>query len=1765
MYDVWRGTGGNSIVSYSDFLRARQRMSRRNQRRYRAVMEALERRLLLTTFTVANLADDGRVGSLRYELEQAMAAGGTNTINFSSSLSGPIELLNGPQHLGPLVFDSGTNTTIEGNAGIPINGNDDATVFEIESGATVTLNNVTSTGGNYNGPVNAGDIYNDGILNVTNGSQILGVAAKNFHSLELPTGTLEGDGGGIFNDAGAILNVKEGSTVEGIAELGGAIYNNGGTVTLNDATILGEADTGGGLINLNNGNVTIVDSDFDGCLADASGGAIANEAHSSLTATDSTFTDGEAFDWGGGIANYADATMILNGDTISDNAALSGGGIFNYTGALLTVTGSTISGNTATLDGGGIENFNGTVSFSGSAYPAGITDNLAIDGAGVYNLGGSFTLSSSNVSGNTATGAAANKYDPYIDYIDAIGAGIDNTSAGSSLEQSTLTITNSTILLNTATTGETGGVAQGAGIYSNIGTVEITDTTINGNTASGDTFAQGGGIYSRTDTVQINSSTISNNTVTTGKGGPTDPAVPEVFAMGGGVDSAGGDTIEVVNSTIAQNEAIDTGTLGDAEGGGFWDAGFVTLTNCTDADNFISGSDLYVTVGSGIYLNPSGDTTINNTIVADNGYSQAGLTGNMDVWGPDSDLNANSSNNLISTRLADNGVPISGGLLNGVNGNIVGSEPNLGPLQNNGGPTDTMALLFGSPAINAGSNALALNFNGTALAFDQRGTGFDRIVTGTVDIGAYEYNPTTDPGSDESDSAANADSASGGSSGSAPSLDNSSTQPVTSTLVDLGQVAAPDATPSSNNTGVPYDPQQIDDAYGLDLLSFNGTAATGAGETIAIIDAYDDADIIGDANEFSNTFSLPEFNQGGSTPTLQVYNEEGQTTPLPVDGGNPNPTELGWIQEESLDVEWAHAIAPDANIEVFEATTQDLSDLLATVAVAKTFANVSVISMSWGFPEYASQTEEDSLFTTPGGHIPITFIASTGDDTSPDLIYPATSPNVLSVGGTRLTINSDGTYGGESAWDAGGGGVSLYESQPSYETGNVNGASTTNLTDPDISADADPYTGVFEYYTINTGSTIQVNWEQIGGTSLSAPLMAGMIALANQGRALNSLSTLNGTTQTLPMLFDAPASDFNNIAAGDNGYGATTGYDLATGLGSPLGYNLIPYLAGDTPIDAQLVFATQPTTTSAGQAISTVTIDVENGSGQVLTDFNSEVTISLASGPGTLGGTVTVDAVDGVAHFNDLVIDKAGTYTLEATTGDVPDTVSDSFSIVPAAAAELAFVQEPTTAAGAAIITPAITVAVEDQFGNVVTSDSSSVTLAIAEGTAGAALHGTTTEPDVDGLATFNVGINLAGTYELTATDGSLTSATSTSFVITSGILSQLGFKVQPSTTAAGADITPGVEVVLEDGGGNAVAGYTEIVTLSLASGSGTLNGTLSEVTVNGVATFSNLSIDTVGTYTLEASMAGNITGVSSSFTVTAAAASQLVFVDQPTAVDAGATISTPVVVDVEDQFGNLVTDDDSTVTLTLVSGGVLAGTTAVAASGGVATFTNLSPQAAGSQELKASDGSDKPGISSAFIVTAGPPVQIGFINQPTAQWLSSPLSPELTVGIEDIYGNVISAPSTAITLTLQSGPNGGQLLGNLTANTVNGVATFSNLTFNAAGSYVITASSEPYGDVVSSAITILTPPTRRYLFNGVPIGAVLVSQQQKADATSLPPASAVVAELDGDAESVAPAVREVVAAGASPSSVEGTDLFSNVPVSGDNLSSAELAQNLLD
>ncbi len=370
---------------------------------------------------------------------------------------------------------------------------------------------------------------------------------------------------------------------------------------------------------------------------------------------------------------------------------------------------------------------------------------------------------------------------------------------------------------------------------------------------------------------------------------------------------------------------------------------------------------------------------------------------------------------------------------------------------------------------------------------------------------------------------------------------------------------------------VAYSPAQVRSAYGIDKLS---TPLDGTGQTIAIVDAYDDPDLLPSVDAFDTQFGLTAsgpslFQQyGPAWSFLTVLNQDGQATSLP--GTDPSGAgAANWEMEEALDVEWIHATAPGAQIILVEANSQSLSDLMASVAIAAGQPGVSVVSMSWGFAEGQAVFAQDEAAYDPVFDVPgVTFVASTGDYGAADPEYPAFSPNVVAVGGTSLTLNGDGSYNSETGWGyessavgafiGSGGGISLYEPEPSYQQGVQ---STGYRTTPDVSLVADPDTGAWVADLYNQPADSP--FEALGGTSLSSPAWAGMVLLANQARSEASLPALDssGPTETLQAFYSLPQADYNAVDSGTNGYNAESGYNLVTGLGTPVANRLISALA----------------------------------------------------------------------------------------------------------------------------------------------------------------------------------------------------------------------------------------------------------------------------------------------------------------------------------------------------------------------------------------------------------------------------------------------------------------------------------------------------------------------------------------------------------------------------------------------------------------------------
>ena len=427
-------------------------------------------------------------------------------------------------------------------------------------------------------------------------------------------------------------------------------------------------------------------------------------------------------------------------------------------------------------------------------------------------------------------------------------------------------------------------------------------------------------------------------------------------------------------------------------------------------------------------------------------------------------------------------------------------------------------------------------------------------------------------------------------------------------------------------------PTEMRGYYGIDTILYGNTPGDGRGMTIAIVDAFDDPNLQSDLNAFDQQYNLPAL-------AITKYSQTGSTTLTAVQASQGT-----WGIETSLDVEWAHVISPLANIIVVEGNSAVGNDLFAAAQSAAGLPNVAVVSMSFGAGEFSGEQTWDGAFTTPSQHTNVTFVASTGDAGSP-AEYPGYSPNVIAVGGTTFTFDSNSNINGEVAWNNSGGGTSAYEPEPSYQ----DGVQSTGLrTAPDVSMDANPSTGVAIYDSYDFGATDP--WAVYGGTSLAAPMFAGVIAIADQGRVQNNLSRLDGASQTLPMLYGLKSADFHDITSGSNGgFTASVGYDEVTGRGSPNGSVLPNDLAGILP-NIPLI----------NDATANDTITLTEDPDQLYIDWTSNTSsgqFAITDPAGLrITGTGNTTIQFNYAHGNPVprLMDLFGTFTLSGLQGTNP-------------------------------------------------------------------------------------------------------------------------------------------------------------------------------------------------------------------------------------------------------------------------------------------------------------------------------------------------------------------------------------------------------------------------------------------------------------------------------------------------------------------------------
>ena len=471
------------------------------------------------------------------------------------------------------------------------------------------------------------------------------------------------------------------------------------------------------------------------------------------------------------------------------------------------------------------------------------------------------------------------------------------------------------------------------------------------------------------------------------------------------------------------------------------------------------------------------------------------------------------------------------------------------------------------------------------------------------------------------------------------------------------------ATPMASTAVATYSPAQIRAAYGLPALPAIGatlsatqTAQLGAGQTIYIVDAMHDPNVVAELAAFNQKFGLPTCTTKAISATASlplaaasasacefsvVYNTAsgGMTSAAPA-------YDAGWATEITLDVQWAHATAPLARIVLIEAPDASINSLLGAIKLANAMGP-GIVSMSFGATEGSWTASVNSVFTASN----MTYLAATGDSGAA-VSWPSVSPNVVAVGGTTLTYSGTGTRS-EITWSGTGGGTSAYTATPSYQTNAVPGMGTVaGRTVADVAFNADPSTG--QYVATQTPGSATVTWISAGGTSLSTPQWAGLVAVVNAQRARAAKAVLGtphtvlyGSIATVPGTY---ASAFADITKGSHGTCGTCaagiGYDRPTGLGTPNVAGLLTALTGTSTATPPVV-ASASISGKVGTALSfQTTVTASNPVTYALSGAPSGMTISstgLVSWAAPVAGSYAVKVT---ATDTQTKLSGSGTYTV---------------------------------------------------------------------------------------------------------------------------------------------------------------------------------------------------------------------------------------------------------------------------------------------------------------------------------------------------------------------------------------------------------------------------------------------------------------------------------------------------------------------------------------
>jgi hypothetical protein len=1691
---------GNISMLLNAFRRIFSKAQNRKARRSYTCPQLLqlESRIVPANFQVTSLADTATGGTLREAIDLANTTAGNDTIGFAPSLfssgAGTITLLTAqlPQILNAsTVVGAGTRGTLTitgpGATTLTISGNNGVSdrnfhILSVATGGNLAISGVTFSGAKTTGA--GGAIENAGTLTVS-GSTITGNSANdgggitNWGTLTVINTTISGNtsitqaGGGIQNSSGSLtvtnstisgntaatqaggiqnngILVVTNSTISGNTALtrsGGGIYNfTSGTLTLSGTTIAGNsANDGGGIRNLgalNISNTIIANSTSGGDFSGNQPGTSTNNLITIGTLTGATTVTsaqlnlgplknnaGPTFTMallsgsvaiGAGNATISNAAPINKLDQRGINRTTSDIGAYSFGIQVTNTSDSNTVGsgslraainlaNTTPGDDQIVFNLTGVNTITlGSALPtivsastvvgSGTAGKTGINGVGasLLTISGSDPTNANNETRNFSIFRIASGGDFTISGVTVSGA-ITSGRGGAFKNSGTLTVINSTISGNTAGTG-------GGGIV-NYGTLTVSNSTISGNTSN----SGGGGIVNNSGTFSISNSTISGNTSSTG--------------AGGGINNNNGGNLNIANSTISGNTA---GT-----GGGIFNDSVTMVINSTISGNTAG-------TGGGINNNFGGTLNIANSIIANS------ITGG--------DYAGGGTIGTIGTIGTNSNILVEDGTLPGTS-EITG-DPNLGPLQNNGGTTFTMALGTGSVAIGAGDATISNDrpINGK----DQRGV--TRSPT-TPSIGALEYILATQ--------ATLTTPAAGSASGSA-----FTTQPIITIKDTFGNTV---------NTNV---------SVTMTVSSGATTLGTTTINAVAGIATFTNVGISGiDGTPYTLTFTSTGLTI--ATQTITITTTFGTATQVIL-----TTPALGSASGSAFTTQPVITIKDAAGNIV----TNSTASVTMTVSSGATTVGTTTINAVAGIATFTNV----GISGIAGTPYTLTF-TSTGLTSATQSITPTfgtatqatlTTPALGSASGSAFTTQPVITIK-----DAAGNIVT--NSTASVTMTVSSGATTLGITTINAVAGIATFTNVGISGAAGTSYTLTFTSGSLTATQNITPTFGIATQATLTSPALGSASGSAFTTQPVITIKDAAGNTVTNstasvtmtVSSGATTVGTTTinapaGIATFTNVGIS-GIAGTPYTLTFT--STGLTIATQSITPTFGTATqATLTTPAAgSASGSAFTtqpvitlkdtfgntvNTNVSVTMTVSSGTTTVG-TTTINAVAGVATFTNVGISgAAGTsYTLTFTSGSLTATQSiiPTFGIATQATITTQAAGAPS---GSAFTTqPVITI--KDAFGNTVTDSTASVTMAVSGANGLATTVGTTTINAVAGIATF-AGVGISGTagtpYTLTFTSTGLTIATQT-ITPTFGIATQAPLTTNPAGAPSGSAFTTQPVITIKDTFGNTVTNSTASVTMTVSSGDNkaTTVGAFTINAVAGIATFAGVGISgTDGTsYTLTFT-SGSFTATQS-ITATFGLATQAILTTPAAGSASGSAFTTQPVITIKDAFGNTVTNSTASVTMSVSSGdnkATTVGAFTINAVAGIATFTNVGISGTAGTPYTLtfiSTGLTIPtqtitptfGLATQATLTtpaAGAPSGLAFITQPV-------------ITINDTFGNPITNSTASVTMTVSSGAT---TVGTTTINAVAGIATFTNVGISGAAgnSYTLTFTS---GSLATATQTI--------------------------------------------------------------------------------------------